>query len=76
MFYHIYADLVMLSKSDVLGKSALDMNEHYLELDTYLKEIEHHPKIVLDKDYRVFRSEQKLYADNKSSPIFEVANCV
>ena len=29
MYYHVYADLVMLSKSNDLGKSSLDMNLHY-----------------------------------------------
>ena len=29
MFYHVYADLVMLSKSNDLGKSVFDMNQHY-----------------------------------------------
>ena len=35
----------------------LDMNLHYLELKTYL--LEHHPEVVMDKDYIVFRSEQQ-----------------
>ena len=30
MYYHVYADLVMLSKSNELQKSALYMNMHYL----------------------------------------------
>ena len=65
MFYHVYGDLVMLSKSNDLGKSALDMNEHYLELKIYLQEIEHRPELVMEKDYVVFRSEKELYGDNK-----------
>ena len=32
MYYHVYDDLIMLSKSTELGKSVIDMNEHYLEL--------------------------------------------
>ena len=40
MYYHVYADLVMLSKSDDLKKSALDMNQHYLELKMFLQEVE------------------------------------
>lgn len=32
MFFHVYADLVMLSKSNDLKKSVLDMNQHYLEV--------------------------------------------
>ena len=43
MFYHVYADLVLLSKSNDLAKSSLDMNLHYLELKTFLQEIEHTP---------------------------------
>lgn len=65
MYYHVYADLVMLSKSNDLRKSSLDMNLHYLELKLYLQEVERTPEIVLDKDYAVFRSEQKLYCDNE-----------
>ena len=37
MYYHIYADLVMLSKSNDLKKSVLDMNSHYLELQVFLE---------------------------------------
>ena len=53
MFYHIYADLVMLSKSNDLEKSAFDMNQHYLELKLFLEEIEHNPLLVMDECYRV-----------------------
>ena len=66
MYYHVYADLVMLSKANDLGKSSLDMNQHYFELKLYLQEVEHHPEIVMDKDCKVFRSEENLYGDNKS----------
>ena len=65
MYYHIYADLVMLSKSTDLDKSAYDMNAHYLELQLYLQEIEKNPAVVLDRDYRVFWSEERLYSDDK-----------
>ena len=41
------------------------MNLYYLELKTYLEEVEHHPAVVMDKDYIVFRSEEKLYGNNK-----------
>lgn len=54
MFYHVYADLVLLSKSTDLSKSALDMNIRYLELKTYLQEIEQHPEVVMEKSYKVF----------------------
>ena len=65
MFYHVYADLVMLSKSTELKKSVLDMNEHYLELKTFLQEIEQDPAIVLNKDHVVFKSAlNTLYGEN------------
>lgn len=41
------------------------MNIHYLELQLYLEEIERNPSIVLDRGYHVFRSEERLYGDNK-----------
>ena len=40
LFYFVYADLVMLAKSNDLGKSALDMSQHYLELQLFLSMIE------------------------------------
>ena len=61
MFYFVYADLVMLAKSNDLGKSALDMNQHYLEFHLFLRMIEEDPKIVLNKSYKVFPSEERLY---------------
>lgn len=64
IYYHVYADLVM-SKSNDLKNSALDMTQHYLELQTFLQEVEHNPEVVLDKDYKVFRSEEKLYGGNQ-----------
>ena len=65
MYFHVYADLVMLSKSKDLGKTVMDMNQHYLELQLYLQEVEHNPEIVMDKTYEVFRSEKQLYGDNR-----------
>ena len=64
MYYHVYADLVMLSKSNDLQKSAYDMNLHYLELKTYLSKVEHNPEVVMDAGYHVFQSEMRLYGDN------------
>ena len=32
MYYHVYGDLYMLSKSNDIGLSVLSMNQHYLEL--------------------------------------------
>ena len=65
MFFHVYADLVILAKSTELKKSALDMNKHYLELQIYLQELKEHPKIIMDQNYQVFKSEERLYGDNK-----------
>ena len=59
------ADLVMLAKSTELEKSALDMNQHYLELQMFLQELECHPEIIMDRKYGVFKSENRLYGDNK-----------
>ena len=39
MYYHIYADLFMLSKSTDLDLSAFDMNKHYFELQVFLTEV-------------------------------------
>ena len=60
-YYHVYADLMMLIKSNDLDKSVLDMNTHYLELKTSLNELSHQPEQALDPNYMVFPSEQRLY---------------
>ena len=65
MFFHIYADLVMLAKSNSLKKSVIDMNTHYLELQMFLQELTHHPEGIRNKGYNVFRSEQRLYGDDE-----------
>ena len=65
MFYHCYADLVMLSKSNDLGKSALDMGTRYLELKVFLLEVKDDVQVALSKDQRVFVSEERLYGNNK-----------
>ena len=54
MYYHVYGDLYMLSKSTDLDLSVLSMNQHYLELQTYLSEVESCPEIVFDQNYHVF----------------------
>ena len=66
-YYHIYADLVNLVKSNLLDKSVLDMNNHYLELLTALTELSCHPEEILNPSLRVFPSEPRLYEDNKIS---------
>ena len=62
MFYFVYADLVMLAKSNNLGKSALDMNQHYLELQLFLMMVEEAPQTAMNKLYKVFPSEARLYS--------------
>ena len=61
MYYHVYGDLYMLSKSNDLGLSVLSMNQHYLELQTYLSEVENSPDIVFDPNYHVFQLQERLY---------------
>ena len=65
MYFHVYANLMMLSKSKQLNKSTIDMNMHYLELKCFLLEADKHPEIVLEQDYQVFGSEERLYGSNK-----------
>ena len=66
MFYFVYADLVMLAKSNDLGKSALDMNQHYLELQLFLMMVEEAPQTTMYKLYKVFPSEARLYSSESS----------
>lgn len=65
MFYHVYADLVMLAKSNELGKSTFDMSQHYLELQMFLREVENYPEVTMESNYKVFRSEERLYGSEK-----------
>ena len=37
------------------------MNKHYLELQIYLQELKEHPEIIMDQNYQVFKSEERLY---------------
>ena len=64
MFYHVYADLVMLAKSNLLNKNVFSMNQHYLELKIFLQ-VEEDPEVAMNKDYNVFRSEERLYGNEK-----------
>ena len=64
MYYHVYADLVMLSKSKELAKSVMDMNNHYLELLCFLSDVQKSPEVVMDKNYEVFRLEKRLYGSS------------
>jgi hypothetical protein len=64
MFFHVYADLVMLAKSNDLKKTTLDMNQHYLDLHTFVCMLEDNPRIIMDETFQVFHSEKRLYEDN------------
>jgi hypothetical protein len=59
-FHHVYADLAMLAKSTDLNKSSKDMNQHNLELQHFLQEVEHNSQVVNDRELKVFISEEKL----------------
>ena len=63
MFHHVYADLVMLVKSEKLQKPAYDMSKHYQELSLFLATVEKDPRIMMDKSTRVFPSERHLYGE-------------
>ena len=63
MFHFVYSNLVMLAKSNELNKSTFDMNQHYLELKLFLEEVEHNT--AMDKEFKVFPSEERLYGIEK-----------
>ena len=65
LYYHVYADLVMVSKSKKLAKSVMDMNSHYLELLCFLDEVLDNPEVILRKEHEVFFSEKQLYGESK-----------
>ena len=65
MFHHVYSNLVMLAKSNDLNKSAFDMRCHYLELRMFLGEIVLHPQTAMNRDFKVFVSEERLYGPDK-----------
>ena len=84
MFHHVYSRLVMLAKSTHLNKNVLDMNKHYLELQTFLTMVERNPEAAMDQNLQVFPSETKLYGNDKKVnhrlrpsylPIEEVVFC-
>lgn len=60
LYDKVYADLMMLLKSNKLNNSVLDMNIYYLELRKYLELLCEKPRLILDSDYQVF-SEKRLY---------------
>jgi len=55
----------MLAKSTKLNKNVFEMNNHYLELQTFLSEVEKHPEIALDPSVKAFPSEDQLYGDDR-----------
>ena len=65
MFHHVYCNLVMLAKSTHLNKNVLDMNKHYLELQTFLSEAECYPERAMDRNLQVFPSEKRFYGKDK-----------
>ena len=71
MYFHVYSDLVMLSISIQLGKSAIDMNLHYLELKLFLSEVQIDINHVFDKNLEVFKFEKRLYGDSN-----EINHCL
>ena len=67
MFCHVYADIVMLAKSNDLNKSAFDMHQHYYELQLYLEKIVENPQIAMNQSFEVFPSEKRLYGSEKTN---------
>ena len=67
LFDKVYSDLMTLVKSKVLNKSTLDMNVHYEELLAFLVLLTSEPKVLLDSEVRVFKSEPQLYSLSSSS---------
>jgi hypothetical protein len=73
MFLHIYSNLVTLSKSTILNKSAFDMRIHYLELDSFLELLEIDSRKALDGEIQVFTSEGRLYCPTTSGQAAKIA---
>ena len=46
-----------ISKSTDLDLSVLSMNQHYLELQTYLSEVETYPEIVFDRCFSLRKTD-------------------
>ena len=65
MFNRVYVNLMMLVKSKVLNKSALDMNVHYKELLDFLQRLIDKPSLILNREQIVFPSEFRLYSNDK-----------
>ena len=54
----------MLVKSNILRKSAIDMNVRYSELLEFLESLSENPLLLLNNEYCCFSSETRLYSDN------------
>ena len=65
MYDHVYADLMMLVKSNVLMKSSFHMNVHYGELVVFLESLTENPSLILESTSCVFTSEIRLYGNDK-----------
>ena len=70
MFHHIYSNLVMLAKSNKLNKSVLKMNQHYLELQAFLLEVEKHPEMALDPNVTVSIRRETVWPRHRAESSF------
>ena len=57
---------MVLIKSTKLNKTALDMTIHYEELLNFLQQCIQDPTLLLDRNWNVFKSEGKLYSNDKA----------
>ena len=62
LFDKIYSDLMMLVKSKDLNKTTFEMNIHLSELLHFLELIKDKPRLLLDSELQVFKSECRLYS--------------
>ncbi len=67
VFDQVYADLMVLMKSNQLSKKYLDMNPHYLELSQHLELLVNSPRLSLDPSIKVLKSELRLSRRTKGS---------
>ncbi len=76
MYFHIYADLIMLSKSKDLGKSAMDMNQHYLEMKVFLGDVLSNVDYIFNQGLQVFKSEKRLYDEDMKKTNHRLRSCM
>jgi len=53
----VYADVMVLMKSNKLSKMYLNMNLHYLEPVQHLELLETSPRLLLEQSIQAFKSE-------------------